>query len=202
MLRPLHIALLELKLFVNNRGELAFGVALPILLFALMYGALSSESEFHTPASVVDLDGGPQARELVERLDALPEISVEERTEAEADGALERSAILFAVVVPAGFSDALEAGEPIPLVFRQRGSGGGNRPDCGRRRPGHHPRYGDGSAGAALHAPGPSRFRHNPGSHRGRGREATGPTAGQPAGGRWKSGGPARMQPRTTGITA
>ncbi len=124
MLRPLHIALLELKLFVNNRGELAFSVALPILLFALMYGALSSESEFHTPASVVDLDGGPQARELVERLDALPEISVEERTEADADGALERSAILFAVVIPAGFSDALEAGEPMPLVFRQRGSGG------------------------------------------------------------------------------
>ena len=124
MLRPLHIALLELKLFLNNRAELAFSIALPILLFALMYGALSSDSEIHTPASVVDLDGGVHARELVARLDSLPEVSVEERTGAGADGALDRSAILFAVVIPAGFSDALEAGEPAPLVFRQRGNGG------------------------------------------------------------------------------
>ena len=124
MLRPLYIALLELKLFVSNRGELAFSIALPILLFALMYGALSNEPEFYASASVVDLDRGPQARQLVARLDALPEISVEERTEADANGALDRSAILFAVVIPAGFSDALADGQPAPLIFRQRGNGG------------------------------------------------------------------------------
>ncbi len=124
MLRPLYISLLELKMFLNNRAELAFSVALPILLFALMYGALSSESEVFTPASVVDLDGGVHARDLVARLDSLPEVDVEERTEADADGALERSAILFAVVIPDGFSEAMDAGSPAPLVFRQRGNGG------------------------------------------------------------------------------
>ncbi len=124
MLRPLHIALLELKLFLNNRAELAFSIALPILLFGLMYGALSSDSEVFTPASVVDLDGGIHARELVKRLDALDEIEVEERTEADADAALDRSAILFAVAIPKGFSEALDAAEPVPLVFRQRGNGG------------------------------------------------------------------------------
>ena len=124
MLRPLYIALLELKLFLNNRAELAFSIALPILLFALMYGALSSDSEVFIPASVVDLDGGPHARELVQRLDSLPEVEVEERTEADVDRALDRSAILFAVVVPDGFGDAMEAGMPAPLVFRQRGNGG------------------------------------------------------------------------------
>ena len=124
MLRPLHIALLELKLFLNNRAELAFSIALPVLLFALMYGALSSDSEVFTPASVVDLDGGIHARELVARLDSLPEIEVEERTEADASAALDRSSILFAVIIPDGFSAALEAGEPAPLVFRQRGNGG------------------------------------------------------------------------------
>ena len=124
MTRPLYIALLELKLFLNNRAELAFSIALPILLFALMYGALSSDSELFTPASVVDLDGGPHARELVRRLDSLSAVDVKERTGADADAALERSAILFAVVIPDGFSEALEAGEPVPLVFRQRGNGG------------------------------------------------------------------------------
>ena len=124
MLRPVHIALLELKLFLGNRAELAFSIALPILLFALMYGALSSESDVFTPASVVDLDGGTRARELVERLDSLAEVEVEERTEADAADALDRSAILFVVIIPAGFSEALEAGEPAQLVFRQRGNGG------------------------------------------------------------------------------
>ena len=124
MLRPLYIALLELKQFLNNRAELAFSIALPILLFALMYGALSSDTEVFTPASVVDLDGGPHARELVRRLDSLAEIEVEERTEADADAALDRAAILFAVVIPAGFSEVLESGQPTPLVFRQRGNGG------------------------------------------------------------------------------
>ena len=124
MLRPVHIALIEFKLFLNNRAELAFSIALPILLFALMYGALSSESEVFTPASVVDLDGGPKARELVARLDSLAEVEVEERTEEDADAELDRSAILFAVIIPEGFSEALEAGETAPLVFRQRGNGG------------------------------------------------------------------------------
>ena len=124
MARPLHIALLELKLFLNNRAELTFSIALPILLFALMYGALSSESDVFTPASVVDLDGGPHARELVRRLDSLAAVKVEERTEADADAALDRSAILFAVVIPDGFSEAMEAGETAPLIFRQRGNGG------------------------------------------------------------------------------
>ena len=124
MLRPVHIALLELKLFLNNRAELAFSIALPILLFALMYGALSSESDVFTPASVVDLDGGPHARELVRRLDSLAAVEVQERSEADAADALDRSAILFVVVIPEGFSEALEAGEQAPLVFRQRGNGG------------------------------------------------------------------------------
>ena len=124
MYRPLYIALLELKLFLNNRAELAFSIALPILLFALMYGALSSESDVFTPASVVDLDGGMHARELVERLDSLAAVEVEERTESSAGDALDRSAILFVVVIPEGFSEAMEAGEPVPLVFRQRGNAG------------------------------------------------------------------------------
>ena len=39
MLRPWYIAFLDLKRFLLNPGELAFSIALPVLLFALMYGA-------------------------------------------------------------------------------------------------------------------------------------------------------------------
>ena len=125
MLRPLYIAFLDLKMFLLNPGELAFSIAVPILLFALMYGAFGGgEASFHATAHVVNLDGGEYGRELVSRLDGMDEISVRERTMEDADGALERSAILTAVVIPAGFSDALEAGEPTNILFKQRGYGG------------------------------------------------------------------------------
>ena len=125
MLRPLYIAFLDLKRFLLNPGELAFSVALPVLLFALMYGAFGGgEASFHATADVVDMDGGEYGRELIRRLDGMEEISVRERTMEDADGALERSAILMAVVIPAGFSEALEAGEPASVLFKQRGHGG------------------------------------------------------------------------------
>ena len=125
MLRPWYIAFLDLKRFLLNPGELAFSIAVPILLFALMYGAFGGgEASFHATAHVVNLDGGEYGRELVSRLDSMEEISVRERTMEDADGALERSAILTAVVIPAGFSDALEAGEPTHILFKQRGYGG------------------------------------------------------------------------------
>ena len=125
MFRPWYIAFLDLKRFLLNPGELAFSIALPILLFALMYGAFGGgDVSFHATAHVVNLDGGEYGRELISRLDGMDEISVRERTMEDADGALERSAILTAVVIPAGFSEALEAGEPTHILFKQRGYGG------------------------------------------------------------------------------
>ena len=124
MLRSVYVALLELKRYLLNGGELAFGIALPIVLFALMYAAFGGEETFHATANVVDLDGGSHARDLVSRLDTLDEITVEEHTLADAESALDRSAILFAVVIPAGFTEALDVGSPISLTFRQRGNGG------------------------------------------------------------------------------
>ena len=125
MLRPWYIAFLDLKRLLLNPGELAFSIAVPILLFALMYGAFGGgEASFHTTAQVVNLDSGEYGRELISRLDSMDEISVRERTLEDADSALERSAILTAVVIPAGFSDALAAGEPTRILFRQRGYGG------------------------------------------------------------------------------
>ena len=125
MLRPWYIAFLDLKRFLLNPGELAFSIAVPILLFALMYGAFGGgDASFHATAHVVNLDSGEYGRELVSRLDGMDEISVRERTLEDADAALERSAILTAVVIPAGFSDALEAGEQTHILFKQRGYGG------------------------------------------------------------------------------
>ena len=115
---------LEVRRMLVNRGELAFGLALPIVLFALMYGAFGQDLIFRATAHVVDLDGGAGARAFIERLDALAEISVRERTLADAERALDRSAILWALVIPASFSEELEQGETVSLLFKQHGNGG------------------------------------------------------------------------------
>ena len=119
-----HIALLELKRYLTNRGELAFSLALPVVLFGLTYAVFGGGTSFHATANIVDLDGGPAARELVRRLDALDSITVRERTLESADAALDRSAILAAFVIPEGFSEALDAGESVSLTFKRRGNGG------------------------------------------------------------------------------
>lgn len=90
MLRPLAIAWIELKRFAADRGALAFGIALPIALFALMYGAFGQGVSFSATAHMVDLDGGPVAAELIERLSDVEGLAVETLTEAEADEALDR----------------------------------------------------------------------------------------------------------------
>ena len=124
MLRPLHIALIELKRYFVNKGELGFSLALPVVLFALMYGAFGGEESFHATAHVVDLDGGAHSRTLIDRLDEMDEITVRERTLDDVNDALDRSAILIAIVIPSGFSDGLESGDPVAVTFRKRGNGG------------------------------------------------------------------------------
>ena len=124
MLRPFVVAWVELKRFGVDRGALAFSIALPIALFSLMYGVFGGGTSFSATASMVDLDGGPVAARLLDRISAVDGLTVEMLTEAEADSALDRSRILTAVVIPAGFSGKLEAGDPASVLFKRRGSGG------------------------------------------------------------------------------
>ena len=122
--RPFLVAFLEAKRYLADRGDLAFSIALPIALFALMYGVFSGDTQFSADAHIVDEDGGPAARELIDRVDAVEGLSVRLRDRADADAALDRSAIFTAIVIPAGFSSGLAGGEPVALTLRQRGSGG------------------------------------------------------------------------------
>ena len=124
MFRPIYIAIFELKRYLTNKGELAFSIVLPIALFALMYGAFGGGTNFNATVDIVDLDGGVHARELISRLDALDELSVRERDLQNAESALERSVVLFVVVIPDGFTSWLESGESPRLTYKQRGNGG------------------------------------------------------------------------------
>jgi ABC-2 type transport system permease protein len=124
MKRALFITLNEVRLYLQDKGDLAFSLLLPIVTFALMYGAFGGHTLFEATASIVDEDGGPYAARLIQGIDSIDGISVEKLTAAQADSRLERSDLLLALVIPPGFSSTLEAGGQARLIFKQRGNGG------------------------------------------------------------------------------
>jgi ABC-type multidrug transport system permease subunit len=125
MIKSLLVALLEVRSYLRDKADLAFSLLLPIIVFALMYGAFGGQSLFHGTAHVVNEDqGGVYATRLVEGLGELDSLDVELLSQAEADSKLERANLLMVLYIPQGFSDKLTAGEQAQLVFKQRGNGG------------------------------------------------------------------------------
>ena len=124
MTRPFLLALLEVKRFLADRGALAFSIALPILLFALMVGVFGGEASFNATAHVADLDGGEAARGLIERIEEIDGLDVRLYTEGGLDDALDRSAVLTGFVIPSGFTAGLESGVPTAIQVKRRGNGG------------------------------------------------------------------------------
>ena len=124
MARPVYLAVLEVKRFLADRGDLAFSIALPIALFALMLGVFGSETSFNGTAHIADLDGGSAARSLIERADAIEGVTVARYSEHDLDDALDRSAVLTGFVIPEGFTASIESGVSAEVIVKRRGSGG------------------------------------------------------------------------------
>jgi ABC-2 type transport system permease protein len=124
MKRALLITLNEIRLFIQDKGDLAFGILLPIVTFALMYGAFGGQTLFTATARVVDEDKGAYSTILINQLDQVQGISIENLTLQEANSKLERSDLTLVLYIPAGFSDTLASGGKAELTFMQRGNGG------------------------------------------------------------------------------
>ncbi len=123
-MRAVHLAFLEVRSFLKDKGDLAFSLLLPIALLAVMVGAFGQESRFNGVANIVDQDGGPHAQKLVRLLRDIPGIEVRLLTADEADSKLSRAAIILATYIPPDFSAKLTSGQTATLTFKQRGSGG------------------------------------------------------------------------------
>jgi ABC-2 type transport system permease protein len=123
-MRPILIALKEVRSYLKDRGDLVFSLLLPVILFALMYGAFGGQGLFHGTAYVVNEDGGTYAAQLIDALRANDNLAVTLLSADDADRQLASSDILLAVVIPSGFSASLSSGQSTQLVFQQRGNGG------------------------------------------------------------------------------
>ena len=124
MTRPLLVGLLELRRYLADRAELAFGIALPIALFALMYTTFSGGNAFNGTVHIVDSDGGAVTAEILSQLRDVEGLSVEVLDEDDAVAKLQRSAVLSVVIFPAGFSEGVSTGERPAVTVRRRGNGG------------------------------------------------------------------------------
>ncbi|HTY82367.1 MAG TPA: ABC transporter permease [Dehalococcoidales bacterium] len=124
MKRALFVALNEVRLFIQDKGDLAFAILLPIVTFALMYGAFGGNTLFSATATVINEDNGTYSTQLIQQLSEVKGITVQKLTLADASARLDRSDLTFAFEIPAGFSAALTSGGQAELVFLQRGNGG------------------------------------------------------------------------------
>jgi ABC-2 type transport system permease protein len=125
MKKAFFIMMREIQDFFRDKGDLSFSLLLPVLIFALMYGAFGNNLSFNGTAYIVNRDeNGEYSRLLVDQLKQYNGLTVQLLTVADADAKLSRSAIQMAVYIPEDFSQNLVSGTPTQLIFKQRGNGG------------------------------------------------------------------------------
>jgi ABC-2 type transport system permease protein len=125
MIRALVITWREVRSYLQDKGDLAFTLLLPIGIFALMYGAFGSSTLFHGTAYIVNQDpGGQYSTLLIDRLSKLDNLDVNLILDSEAQSKLQKAVLQLVTYIPPGFSRNVAQGKDTQLVFRQRGNGG------------------------------------------------------------------------------
>jgi ABC-2 type transport system permease protein len=119
MRRAWQIASKELLQTRRDRLAALFTLVLPVIftvVLGILFGGAGQEGS-RLPLGLADADGTPVARQLVERLQASPLLELKVMTASEADTAVQDQKVAAALVIPAGFGAAVEAGRPAPLSF-------------------------------------------------------------------------------------
>ncbi len=125
MKRALLVALREVKEYLQDKADLAFALLLPIVTFALIYGAFGGSGLFHGTAYIVNEDpNGTYARQLVDNIKKQNGLTVQMLSLADAQNKLNDSDINMVFMIPSDFSSQLVDGQPATLTFMQRGNGG------------------------------------------------------------------------------
>jgi ABC-2 type transport system permease protein len=115
MRAALTIAARSLRQRVRDRSAILFAVVIPLGLAAAFSMLIPQGSTFHAEYVVYDADGGPVAATLVDHvLGALVETGVADVTQVESEAAamaaLDAGETSAAILIPAGFSEAIASG--------------------------------------------------------------------------------------------
>lgn len=117
------IAWKEILHVVRDPRSLGMGIAIPVLLLVLFGYALSLEVD-HVPLTVWDLDGSRASRDLVRSFVGSPAFEGTEacRSLPQVREAIQSGEATAALLIPAGFSAALESGTQPRVQFLVDGS--------------------------------------------------------------------------------
>ena len=78
MKNALLVALREVKVFLQDKADMAFSLLLPVVTFALIYGAFGGQGLFHGTAYIVDEDtNGVYAQQLVDSIKKQDSLTVQ-----------------------------------------------------------------------------------------------------------------------------
>jgi ABC-2 type transport system permease protein len=115
------IAVKDLRQKLRDRSVLLMAVLAPLGLAFLFSTMIPNQETFHTTYAVVNLDGGEIAKGLVDGpLAGLQAAGVADlttlTTEADARAAVDAGDVSAAIVIPAGFTEAVRAGAPAQLL--------------------------------------------------------------------------------------
>jgi ABC-2 type transport system permease protein len=123
MLRILDIASKDLLQIIRNRLTFLFLLIMPVgftLLFGVAFGGLGGKGDARLPLGYLNQDGGQISRQLGDILKASTVIRVDgenQRSIAELEKLVEDEKLAAALIVPAGYSQSVQAGTPLKLTF-------------------------------------------------------------------------------------
>ena len=115
------IAAKDLRQKIRDRSALLMAILAPLGLAFLFSVMIPSQEGFHTAYVVVDLDGGQIAQGLrAGPLQGLADADVATITNADSEAAaraqMDTGDVDAAIVIPAGFSEAIQTGQPARLL--------------------------------------------------------------------------------------
>ena len=115
----LSIAYKDIQIFLKDRGAV-FQLFLLPLVFIVAYSAVAAsfeaeEQDQRIPLPVVDLDGGGEAKTLLDGLDRAGGVEIELIDEKDAEQKLEENEIARLLVIPEDFTDGISVGRTVTI---------------------------------------------------------------------------------------
>ena len=108
----------------RDRLSALFIIVMP-LLFTTFFGLLFGGDSDKLPLALYDADGGPQAKQLVAALQQSDAVSVVRKSAADLEPWMADGRAAAGLLIPAGFSKAVDSGQPAELtIVSKAGSSG------------------------------------------------------------------------------
>ena len=105
MKNALLVALREVRTYLQDKADLAFSLLLPVVTFALIYGAFGGQGLFHGTASIVNEDtNGVYAQQLLDSIKKQDSLTVQMLTRADAETKLNHASLDMVFFIPPDFS--------------------------------------------------------------------------------------------------